>query len=170
MNKLSLLALGMLMLVTACKKTDLLPAPNTPAASATATTAAAPSWNSLSSWQATTFDKGVMYSNTISDTLITASVVKNGLVLGYAKTEAGVFGLPYQQTQNADTYSWFYQVRAGAIVVSCTTSAAAKAPSVSQTFAYLVFTPEKLAALQSKGQTKASIIGLSYDKASALLP
>jgi hypothetical protein len=103
-------------------------------------------------------------SSAPSRNAITADVVNKGLVLVYAKEGSAIQSLPYESEQSKSF--WYYQVAEGSLLVSADVygTSSATAPEVR----YFVFTGEQVNEIEKSGTSKAELMNLSYEQASAL--
>ena len=166
MNKRQLFVAGLsaALVFTACKKQDVQN--EAPEAAVAAPVA---EWKSVGNWSAQSQDKYTVYSTTIEDKNITASVAASGLVLAYKKSANGTTALPFEEKGTEGSYFWYYQVSEGNFQIVADAYGKAVAPSADQGFNYFVVTAEKLNELNEKGYTKAELMKLTYETAAALL-
>jgi hypothetical protein len=168
MKDMKILVLGLGLLVFAsCKKNDITPAQSeteTPApAAAPANTARLSSWQSVSNWSADN-SKGSA-AGVIKDAAITADVATEGLVLVFAKKGNIEQSLPYMQS--GDIF-WSYQVEEGTIIITADGATGKTTIDTEQQFQYVILSKEQLDALDAKGQSRNSLINLSYQTAISL--
>jgi hypothetical protein len=172
MNKKKLLvwAFGAALLVTACRKNDMIEhtAP-APVAVAAADSTTASSWASFSNWTAEPQEKYTVYSNTVNASAINGAVASKGLVLVYKKTGNSIIALPGEEKGNGNSYFWYYQVSNGKLSITADAYGNAQAPGNAQSFKYFILTAEKLAELEGKGFSKAELMTLTYENAAAIL-
>jgi hypothetical protein len=167
MKDMKILVLGLGLLVFAsCKKNDITPAQletETPApAAAPANTARLSSWQSVS-WSADKSNGSA--AGVIKDAAITTDVANEGLVLVFAKKGNIEQSLPYMQS--GDVF-WNYQVEEGTIIITADGANSKAAIDADQQFQYVVISKEQLDALDAKGQSRNSLINLSYQTAVSL--
>ena len=165
MNKLKLpvLGLGLILLITSCKKSDThnpdILKNDVPASQAS-------EWKIVNNWNSAKGDEFTSYNSTIEDTTITNAVAGSGLVLAFTKNGNGVNALPYEEKET-NNY-WHYQILKGAIIFSFD-HFSGKESLTTTAFKYYVFTPEKLKDLEVKGHSKIELIKLSYENVTAIL-
>ena len=173
MNKKKLLvwAFGAAMMVTACRKNDVLNnTASAPAAAATsADTTTASSWKAFSNWSAEPQEKYTVYTNTIDASSISAAVASKGLVLVYKKSGSNIIALPGEEKGSTGSYFWYYQVSQGKLSITADAYDHAPAPGAEQNFRYFILSAEKLDELQGKGYSKAELMTLTYENAAAIL-
>lgn len=161
------LALGLLVFAS-CKKNDMTPVQGeteTPAVAAApnGTTARLSAWQSVNTWSADQA-KGTA-AGVIKDAAITADIANHGLVLVFTKKGNIEQSLPYMQ---AGDIFWSYQVEEGTIIITADGAAGKTANNTDQQFQYVVISKEQLDALESKGQSRNSLVNLSYQTAISL--
>ncbi len=166
-HKLSILGISMILLITSCKKNDVLQ-PQATKASASSQKIAGSSvqWKPVSAWTTTKMENVSMFSTTIQDTAITAAVAGNGLILVYKKNSAVVNALPYQE--NGTNNAWYYQVSLNTITINCNSNSA-QALGNGHSISYFIISADKIKELADKGHSKIELMQLSYENATALL-
>jgi hypothetical protein len=161
-HKILFLAIGATLAFSSCRKTDAAyETTQENAAHATETTSA--SWTPVGDWKSSQQEQFKVQFGTIQDPAITADVVNKGLVLVYAKEGANIQSLPYQSEQSNSF--WYYQIAEGSLLVSADVygTSNAAAPEIR----YFIFTEQQLNELEKSGTSKAEIMSLSYEQASA---
>lgn len=170
MNKLKLpaLALGLVLLATSCKKTDLQH-PSLPAApTATAVAPAkASGWKNLTNWTSVKGNQFTTFATRVSDSSITADVAHNGLVLAFAKNGNSIQALPFQEKDARGAY-WYYQVANGKILVNCDSYINTQ-PASATGLRYFVFSASRLKTLEAQGYSKIKLMQLTYEDLSSLV-
>ncbi|GAC1418148.1 MAG: hypothetical protein NVS9B7_07650 [Flavisolibacter sp.] len=166
-HKLSILGISMVLLITSCKKNDVLQ-PEAAKATAGVQKTSGPSvqWKPVTAWTTTKMENVSLFSSTIEDAAITAAVAGNGLVLVYKKNSAGVNALPFQE--NGTNNSWYYQVSQNTITINCNSNSGQSLGN-SHSFSYFIISSEKINELVKKGHSKIELMQLSYENATALL-
>jgi hypothetical protein len=168
MNKHKLMVLGLsaVLFASSCKKNDM----ESSIAQASAAKAVQTSeWKSISKWSTQSQENYAVYSSNLQDSSISSSVASQGLVLAYKKNGSTVSALPYEEKAGAGSYFWYYQVSQGGIAIMADAYGGATTPASSLGFKYFVISADKLSQLESAGHSKAELMKLSYDEASALL-
>jgi len=160
--KLPVMGIALMLLIASCKKEDVRQTTTDNVSSGTASKA---KWNSLSSWQNSKTENITTYFSRLTDSSITNDVVNEGMVLVYKKTGNEIQALPILEKGNK-TY-WYYQVAKGSIRINSDNNDGQNLGT--QTFSYLVVTPEHLSKLEASGKTKLDLLQLSYDQASSLI-
>ena len=165
MNKLKLLvlSLGLILLITSCKKSD---SQNHDILMNGAPASQASEWKTVSNWISAKGEEFTSYYSRIEDTTITNSVANSGLVLAFTKNGNGIYTLPFEEKGTKDF--WHYQIHKGAITFSLD-DYSTKQSLTTTGFKYYVFTPEKLKDLEAKGHSKIELIKLSYENVTAIL-
>jgi len=156
------MGIALMLLIASCKKEDVRQTTTDSVSSGTASKA---QWNSLSSWQNSKTENVTTYFSRLTDSSITNDVVNAGIVLVYKKTGNDIQSLPFQE-KDGKTY-WYYQVAKGSIRINSDNNEGQN--FATQTFSYLVVTPEQLSKLEASGKTKLDLLQLSYDQASSLI-
>jgi hypothetical protein len=170
MKKLSVLTLVVFIFGVSCKKADYVQQNHPIATSTISKKDTSAGWRPLTNWSTRHYDKSTLFSSKVQDSLITESVVARGLVLAYKKTGTTIHALPYRQSENGISYFWIYQVTKGQLQVSCHVSdSTVTAPALDHSIVYFVIAPQQLTSLGAKGNSKASLMRLSYGAAMALL-
>jgi hypothetical protein len=158
-------ALSVILLATSCKKNDV----QSPTAAGTTTTdAVASSWKTVSNWSKESAEGYAVYSSNIQDSAITASVAADGLVLVYKNGTSGAIALPAEEKATGKSYFWYYQVSEGSLLINADAYGSATSPA-GQTIKYYVLSADQLSSLEAKGYSKAELMKLSYETASAIL-
>lgn len=160
-NKILLLAIGVSLFASSCRKTDVQH--ESPAS------AAAQEWKPVSSWSSRSEENATVYENNIQDSALTASVTAKGLVLVYKRSGNDVTALPFEEKATNNSYFWYYQVSEGNLTISAETSAQSPAPSRELGVRYFIISPEKLKSLESEGHSKSELMKLSLENAKAIL-
>jgi len=167
MNKhnLSVLGLGLILLATSCKKTDVQH--ENPVSTPAPSTVAKAEWTAISNWSSSQEEKFTSFSATIQDSSISNAVTANGLVLVFSKNGNTINALPFQEKGSTDAY-WYYQVSKGTITLSSDNYSGAQ-PSSTTGYKYIVFSPQQLRDLEAKGYSKIELMQLSHDDLAAIL-
>lgn len=108
------------------------------------------------------------FQRVINDSVISASIATNGLVLVYAKNGFTIEALPYQQKEGGNIYSWYYQVSEGTITILFNLSAAGKNINKQQDIRYFILSPDQLIDLKSRGFSNELLMQMSYEQAENL--
>jgi hypothetical protein len=171
MNKrqLSAFTFGILLLAASCRKTDKLHQPastSNEVAKAAASAPAASTWQAAQ-WNSNKQDKFTTYNTQIKDSSITTAVIKSGLVLVYINDGSAIASLPHQQKGSNDAF-WYHQLSKNTLQINVDVYAGQVNPAASQV-RYFVISSERLAALQTEGKTKQSLMSLTYEDATTLL-
>jgi hypothetical protein len=149
--KLPILGLSLVLLITSCKKDDFKEEALTDAPASVIGLDGADSvgWKTSGAWESADQETFSVRYFSIDDANITDDVVENGLVLLFKKNGTSV--------------------TEGSLLISCDVYEKTKAPGTENSFKYFVVTPEKLQTLEADGHTSEELMGLSYQKAVALL-
>ena len=168
MNKHKLMVLGLsaVLFASSCKKNDLQ---NSVAQASPAKAVQSSEWKSISNWSTQSQENYKVYSSNVQDSAISSAVASQGLVLAYKKNGSTVSALPYEEKAGTGSYFWYYQVSQGGIAIMADAYGGATTPANSLGFKYFVISADKLSQLESAGHSKAELMKLSYDEASALL-
>jgi outer membrane protein assembly factor BamB len=158
--KLTVLFSGMIVLASSCRKNDFAAEVPTEISIPTATDV---KWISLTNWSSKQSENTTTFFNRVSDTSITYSVAKAGMILVYKKDGSSIKALPLQD----GTVSWNYQVSTGALLINSENNDGSNLSKSG--FSYFIITPEKLSALQAGGKTRMDLLNLSYEQAADLL-
>ena len=166
-NKLPVLSLALMIVMASCKKNDVLP-PNASSLKNSAVTNAttASEWKALSNWATSKGTNVTTYSSKISDSSITADVAKSGLVLAYFKNSSNIQSLPFLEKDKSSFA--YYQISKGSLTFSVDNYNGSTSLTANS-FAYFVFTAEKLKSLESSGYSKSKLMQMSYNDVAALL-
>jgi hypothetical protein len=167
-HNLLVAGIGLALMLTACKKSDVL-SPAAATETVAPATNATSDWKTISSWTAETKDKFSIYSGKSENSAVTPAVAANGLVLVYKKSGNSIMALPGEEKNGNSSYFWYYQVSEGNIEILADGYGAAKTPGNEQNFAYFILSADQLSALETKGHSKAELMTLSYESVSALL-
>lgn len=159
-NKLLVSCFALLMVITSCKKNDVLPPNATASKNSTVSNAATSEWKALSNWATAKGTNVTTYSSKISDSSITDGVAKNGLVLAYFKNSSSTQSLPFQEKDKSSFA--YYQISKGNLTFSVD-NYSGSTNLTTNSFAYFVFTPEKLKSLESAGYSKSKLMQMSYN-------
>jgi hypothetical protein len=168
-HKLPVLGLGLLLLLSACKKNDVQYENMETTEQTVAAPVSAPvsEWKPANSWTSSKQEKFTTHTSKTDDSTITSTVTNSGLVLAFIKTGNSINALPFQEKGTSDSY-WYYQVSNGSISFSCDSYSGT--PSLnSAEFKYFVFSPEQLTDLEAKGYSKIKLMQLSYEEVAAIL-
>lgn len=152
--------------ITACKKNDLLQ--STQQKAATATLINNTQWKSVSAWSGEKEENTTVYSGSLSDTSINAGIASKGLVLVYKKSGNTITALPAEVKTDKGSYFWYYQVSQGNITLVADAEGTATTPK-EEGFTYFAISADKLKTLETQGYTKANLMTLTYENASAIL-
>ncbi len=164
MNKQTffILTSGLILSLSACKKTDIKE--DLAIVDKYVAAAAAPAWRSVGSWSTTQEDASVIYNGSVTDTSLTAAIVADGLVLVYKKSGSEVQSLPVEEAGKF----WYYQVSENTLEINCEGAESDDAVK-QQTFQYILLSAEQVADLESKGHSRSDLMTLSHENARALL-
>ena len=169
-HKLPVLGLGLILLITSCKKTDVqqpsLPEQPAEVAAVASASIKASEWKTLGNWSTLKSEKFSTHNSSIADSSITSSVTGTGLVLAYVKNGTTINALPFQEKGTKGSF-WYYQVSNGSIIFSCDDYSGSQSLSSSE-FKYFVFTPEQLAGLEAKGYSKVKLMQMTYEEVAAI--
>ena len=160
------LGLSAVLFASSCKKNDT---ESTVAQASAASAVKSSEWKPISNWSAQAQENYTVFSSNLQDSTISSSVASQGLVLAYKKNGTAVSALPYEEKAGSGSYFWYYQVAQGGISIMADAYGGAKAPASGLGFKYFVLSADKLSQLESQGKSKAELMKLSYDEASALL-
>jgi hypothetical protein len=176
--KLPILGLSLVLLITSCKKDDFKEEALTDAPASVIGLDGADSvgWKTSGAWESADQETFSVRYFSIDDANITDDVVENGLVLLFKKNGTSVNAMPFEEEGSAAAEEgvskanyWYHQVTEGSLLISCDVYEKTKAPGTENSFKYFVVTPEKLQTLEADGHTSEELMGLSYQKAVALL-
>jgi hypothetical protein len=163
-HKFLTVAISGLLLVTACKKSDVQHEDSTATGTNTAW-----QWKSLSNWSSETGEEATVYSTTIEDPAITADIAANGMVIVFKNSGSGVAAMPYEEAVSGGSYSWYYQIAEGSLTIQAEVSGNVSAPATGQGVHYFILTTDKLKELDTKGHSKEELMKLSFENAQAIL-
>lgn len=165
-NKLSVFCFALVVVIASCKKNDVAPANSSTNTISSVSPSSTSQWKSLSIWSTAKGNNVTTYSSKVADSSITADITKSGLVLAYFKNANGIQSLPYQEKDNSSFA--YYQVSKGSLTFSVDNYSGSTTLNKSS-FAYFIFTAEKLKNLRSSGYSKSKLMQMSYSDIANLL-
>lgn len=167
MNKhdLSVLGLGLVLLISSCKKNDVQHNSTPVNPQTTTQVKTTPEWKALNNWTSRKNEKFTTLTSKVTDSTLSLEVARTGLVLAFAKFGNTIKALPFQESTNGDAY-WYYQVSKGVISFSVDNYTAKAAND--GTFKYFIFSAAQLKDLEAKGITKLNLMQLPYQEVQAL--
>jgi hypothetical protein len=167
--KILALAIGVFTFVS-CRKDSMqedVAFTETPVAANSGSTESATlsAWQTVNSWNVPAKQSGSVYTGRIDDAAITGDITNTGLILLFTKNGTTTQSLPFKQDGNI---YWNYQVEEGSVIVSADAGASQTNVDNNRQFQYIVLSKEQLDALEAKGQSRSSLINMSYQSAVAL--
>lgn len=118
-------------------------------------------WAGLANWNAKQTGQQTVNSGIITDAAISADVLSNGIVLVYAKHLNQVSQLPFRSGQLSLSYS----VMPGVISIVVEGNGSTIQGIL---LSYIIVTGKQLASLEAKQFSRAGLLNLSYDDATAI--
>jgi len=166
-NHLFLIAgMALLFLVTSCRKTDVQSETSLNKETTVPSSLKTQEWKSVTNWTSAKGEKFITYTAYITDSTITSTVAKNGLVLAFVKNGASINAMPYQEKTTSDSY-WHYQVAEGVIIFSV--DAYSPVELRSPELKYFVLAQDQIKHLETAGYSKTHLMQLTYEEAEELL-
>jgi hypothetical protein len=120
-------------------------------------------WNKNLTWTKVELPSHtVFYTNMKTD--ISAETETQGLVRVFKSSKSSAAqSLPFEETVNGSKHYWYYQVSEGNVMIAVDVYDSKDNPAIADAFKSVVLTPEAVASLEAKGNTRSTVMTMSFE-------